>query len=191
LLGDLVSEVNGESVQIIVESSTNRSELDHAFERLGRIRNVAQQRTWLDNIESYLRFGDLGPKSVHPGSNLRGDEQELVSDYLVWRKYRFSMMVLARGFVEEMSRATDPVSGPLRRGENDSKPGVYSLYILGGVLGIGVYNLVLDKVYSDYGGIPMAHAPGSRMETGIEPVADAGPALRTGSDLAQAFFLRE
>src|SRR5216683_2416071 len=102
-----------------------------------------------------------------------------------------SMMLLGRAFSDEMSTATLSAAGPLRRGENDAKPGVYSLYVLAGVLGIQVYNLVLDKVYSDYGGVPMALAPGSRMETGIEPLADAGSALRTAADLAHAFFLRE
>jgi hypothetical protein len=190
-LGEPVNEIDPERIEIAIDATTTRSELDNAFDAVRPLITADRQRTWIANVQSYLRFGDLGPKSVHPGTNLAGDEEELVSEYLVWRKYRLSMMVLGRAFIDEMSGATVPFSGPLRSGESDAKPGVYSLYVLAETLGIQVYKLVLDKVYSDYGGIPMALAPGSRLETGAEPVADASAALRTAADLAHAFFLRE
>lgn len=178
------------SAEFALDRSTSSQAIDQSFSSLSALRANDDHSTWLRNTDSFLRFGDLGPKSIHPGTNLAGDEQELVSEYLVWRKYRMAMMVIARPFVPEMTRSTQRLTGPIRRGENDSKPGVYSLYVMAGVLGIQVYNLVLDKVYSDYGGIPMLVAPGSRMETGREPVADATRAIQTAANLAEAYFLR-
>ncbi len=57
-------------------------------------------------------------------------------------------------------------------------------------LSIRIYQLILDKIYSDYGGIPMALRPGSRIETGIEPLFDATEAVRSVANIADAYFLR-
>jgi hypothetical protein len=59
---------------------------------------------WRENVERFLQFSDLGPKSVHPGVNLAGDYQGLVSDYIIWRKYRQAMVLLGRIFTDDMAR---------------------------------------------------------------------------------------
>ena len=70
----------------------------------------------------------------------------------------------------------------------DPKPGVYSPFLSAHILNIKMYQLGIDKVHSDYGNIPMSLAPGSRLETGIEPVVDATEANKTLAQLAVMFY---
>lgn len=180
--------LGGEPVRL--RRDATRADVDEALADVVQITGGSDQAVWREAIDSYLQFGDLGPKSVHPGTNLIGEAADLVSEHLVWRKYRAQMVLLGRSYVPEMARALDEFEGPLRRGENNVRPGVYSLYLLGHQLGINLYRQILDKVYSDYGGIPMGLQPGSRIETGREPVVDAARAIQTAADLAEIFYLR-
>jgi hypothetical protein len=177
--------------RVAVASDAGRAEVDSAYGELTALAESKDQAVWRETIDSYLQFGDLGPKSVHPGINLVGESADLVSEYLVWRKYRWQMVVLGRLYVPEMARALDDFGGPLSAGQNNARPGVYSLYLLGYRIGISLYRQVLDKVYSDYGDVPMQLRPGSRIETGREPVVDAARAIQTAADLADIFYLRQ
>jgi hypothetical protein len=147
---------------------------------------------WAANVRDYERFGDFRDKCVHPGVNLRGPHAQLASEYLLLRAYRSSMILLGPIFDPDMSAAA---TGNARfRGDPDPlsvdpKPGVYSPFLLAHILGIDIYQLGLDNVHSDYGGIPMKRAPGSRLENGIEPIADATRLNRTLAELAFAFYM--
>ena len=55
----------------------------------------------------------------------------------------------------------------------DTKPGAYSVFLSAYAMNVGLYQLNIDKVHSDYGSIPMALRPGSRVENGATPVVDS------------------
>ncbi len=71
----------------------------------------------------------------------------------------------------------------------DTKPGVYSAFLSAYGLNIGLYQLGLDKVHSDYGGVPMQLSPGSRLENGANPVVDATQLNHTLAMLAGMYYL--
>ncbi len=98
------------------------------------------------------------------------------------------MILGGRAFAIEMGQAAT-VTGPLVPNSNDSKGNVYHLFVSGFVDGVMLHQLIVDKIHSDYGGIPMALAPGSRLESGIQPIVDAGEANRTCAALANALYL--
>lgn len=98
------------------------------------------------------------------------------------------MILGRRAFAIEMGQAAS-VTGPLVPGVNDSKGNVYHLFVSGVVNGVRLHRLIIDKIHSDYGGVPMAVAPGSRIETGINPVFDSTAVNRTCGDVASALYL--
>ncbi|MEY7848890.1 hypothetical protein AB7C87_06750 [Natrarchaeobius sp. A-rgal3] len=189
-LGKLSDRIDENPVEFTVDNSTTGREIDESLSPLMELQTDPDYKVYMDNLESYMRFGDYGPKSTHPGTNLIGEDAEKIADYLVWREYRIDMLTRGRPFLPEMADATDPVEGPVAATDTDSKPGVYSLFVMANELDITLYELILDKVYSDYSGIPMKQAPGSRLETGDEPVVDAKRAIKTAGDVAEAFYLR-
>jgi hypothetical protein len=70
----------------------------------------------------------------------------------------------------------------------DPKPGVYAVFWLAYLLNVEMYQLSLDKVHSDYSGVPMRLAPGSRLESGATPVVDSTRLNRAVAELAFAFY---
>lgn len=187
-LGPFDEQVDA-STTVKATADTSPSQLEESVAQFRRLQEIDTYKTWFNNVKSFQRFGDLGPKSVHPGTNLIGENSDLVAEYLVWRKYRVVMVSLGLPFDRSMVGATEDIDGPLTS-RFDAKPGVYSIYVMANTLDIGVYKLVLDKVYSDYGGVPMEFQPGSRIETGNEPVLDATPAIETIAGIAEKYYLR-
>lgn len=98
------------------------------------------------------------------------------------------MILGGRAFAIEMGQAS-AVIGPLIPNSNDSKGNVYHLFVSGFVDGVILHQLIIDKIHSDYGGVPMVLAPGSRLESGIQPIADSTEANRTCAALANALYL--
>ncbi|PSR57397.1 hypothetical protein AHMF7605_20890 [Adhaeribacter arboris] len=145
--------------------------------------------SWTQNIKVYQRFGDFRDKCVHDGTNLTGTNPKLASEYLLIRAYRSSLTFLGAVFDEDMylSAGDTLVNAdfPLKR---DPKPGVYTPFLNAYFLDIGIYKLGLDKVHSDYGGVPMKVAPGSRLENGTQPIIDSKNANVTIANLAALFF---
>jgi len=145
--------------------------------------------TWARNFQVYTRFGDFRDKCIHPGTNLVGPNRQLASEYLIIRAYRDSLILGGRVFDPEMAKggffnvweSEDPLS-------IDPKPGVYAPFLSAYILDIGMYQLGIDKVHSDYGGIPMALAPGSKLETGISPIVDSTRANQVLAELAVLFY---
>lgn len=186
-LSDRISESR---IQFTVDENTTRSEIDDHLAPLRELQSDPDHQVQLENLQSYMRFGDHGRKTIHPGTNLTGEHSDVVSDYLVWREYRVMMALHARPFLPEMTSATDPIQGPLAPEDQNAMPGVYSLFVMANELNISLYELILDKIYSDYGGVPMSQSPGSRLETGVDPVVDASRGIKTVADIAEAFYLR-
>lgn len=79
----------------------------------------------------------------------------------------------------------------LARLRTNTRPGVYNIFIGAAVNQVGVYKLGLDKVHSDYGGVPMQLAPGSRLENDAEPKADAWRCNQTLGEIANLYYLND
>ena len=162
--------------------------IEEVNDKMAPIRKVFRRfKSWNANIQTYLRFGDFRDKCVHDGTNLTGENVQLASEYILIRAYRASLIELAAIGDPEMHKIYGLKSmetGIL----SDPKPGIYTPFLSAYYLNIGIYRLGLDKVHSDYGGIPMKKAPGSKLETGIEPVYNSDRANRTLADLAAMFF---
>ena len=91
---------------------------------------------------------------------------------MIARNYRYALIIGGYTFDPQM-RVGAPTLHPEEPLSLDTKPGIYSLFLSAYAMNIGLYQLGLDKVHSDYGGIPMALRPGSRLENGATPVADS------------------
>lgn len=136
-------------------------------------------------------MGDFRDKCIHDGTNLTGLYKQLASEYVLIRAYRKSLITMGRIADPAMYKHTlggmSPMvaSNPLT---TDPKPGVYTPFLTAYISNVEVYQLGLDKVHSDYGGIPMKQAPGSRLETGASPVVDSTRLNRTLAELAFAYY---
>ncbi len=86
-------------------------------------------------------------------------------------------------------RPAKPLS--LAEWKTNTRPGVYAIFVGAAINHIAIYKLGLDKVHSDYGGIPMRLAPGSRLEDGATPVADAWRCNQTLGEVADMLYLTE
>jgi hypothetical protein len=85
--------------------------------------------------------------------------------------------------------ASQPLS--LAQGATNTRPGVYAIFVGAAINHIGIYKLGLDKVHSDYGGVPMKLAPGSRLENDATPVADAWRCNQTLGEIANQYYLAD
>ena len=155
------------------------------FEALFKQRRFS---TWSKNVQTYERFGDFRDKCIHPGINIVGSNPQLASEYIPIRAYRGSLIMIGRIFDPDMAKGGFSLSGIDNPLSIDPKPGVYMPFLSAYVLGIPIHQLGIDKVHSDYGGVPMALAPGSRLETGISPQVDSRAANQTLARLAVLFY---
>src|SRR5262249_23925274 len=131
-------------------------------------------------------------KCVHNGTNLTGPSPALASEYVLIRAYRKSLITMGRIADVDMYKHTLGTMSPMMASvplTTDPKPGVYTPFLTAYISNVEVYQLGLDKVHSDYGGIPMAVAPGSRLETGASPIVDSTRLNRTLDELAFAYYV--
>ncbi|OWT48552.1 hypothetical protein [Bacillus sp. K2I17] len=178
------------SIEFILDSKTTKEDIDNSFAPLHNVMKSKEYSTWRDNIYGILRLGNLGPKSVHPAVNLIGNNPGVVAESVTVRGYRSALILSGRAFgIDEMTTATKLMTKELSPGINNSLPGVYNYFILAYKLNISLYQLILDKVESDYGGVPMALKPGSRLETNRQPIIDATQSIKTMADIAEKFYL--
>jgi hypothetical protein len=139
------------------------------------------------NLDSYEDFGDFGPRCIHPGTNLIGNTR-LAADSIFARQYRSGLVLLGRVASPDMARgASTPTA--LSRSQTNTRAGVYGNFVGAAINNIAIYKLGLDKVHSDYGGVPMRVAPGSRLENGTDPLADAWKCNQTLGEIAKTFYL--
>lgn len=142
------------------------------------------------NLDEYEAFGDFGAKPTHPGTNLTGPNAELAGESIFVRQYRAALVLLGRVTSPDMARgAGEPLS--LAKAVSNTRPGVYAIFVGAAINHIGIYKLGLDKVHSDYGGVPMKLAPGSRLENDTSPVADAWRCNQTLGEIADMYYLSE
>lgn len=141
-----------------------------------------------ENLDAYEAFGDFGAKPTHPGTNLIGPNAALAAESIFVRQYRAALVLLGRVTSPDMVRgAASPLS--LAEAQTNTRPGVYAIFVGAAINHIGIYKLGLDKVHSDYGGIPMKLAPGSRLEDNSVPVVDAWRCNQTLGEIADTFYL--
>ncbi len=142
------------------------------------------------NLDLYEAFGDYGAKPTHPGTNLIGPNAALAAESIFVRQYRAALVLLGRIVSPDMVRgAGQPLS--LAQARTNTRPGVYAIFVGAAINHIGIYKLGLDKVHSDYGGVPMNLAPGSRLENDATPVADAWRCNQTLGEIADTFYLSD
>jgi len=146
--------------------------------------------TFRANLDAYEAFGDFGAKATHPGTNLVGPNAVLAAESIFVRQYRAALVLLGRLTSPDMAGGALPASAlSLAMAKTNTRPGVYAIFVGAAINNIGIYKLGLDKVHSDYGGIPMKLAPGSRLEDGATPVADATRCNQTLGEIANAYYL--
>lgn len=145
------------------------------------------------NVVSFLKFGNSWNNCTHSGQNLIGDYAHIAADYIKVHQGVASMILLGKIFDTKMAKNEYLKTIPSLWSEkaplsHDTLPGVYTTCILAHIANIEIYQLVLDKVHSDYGGISMKARPGSMLETGKRPVKSAYRANRTLAELAVEFY---
>jgi len=142
------------------------------------------------NLDAYEEFGDFGAKPTHPGTNLIGPNAKLAAESIFVRQYRAALVLLGRVVSPDMKRGAEaPIS--LARSVTNTRPGVYAIFVGAAINHIGIYKLGLDKVHSDYGGVPMKLAPGSRLEDDATPVAGSWRCNQTLGEIADLFYLSQ
>lgn len=91
--------------------------------------------------------------------------------------------------------AAKPFGGPkplsLLDWKTNTRPGVYAIFVGAAINHVAIYKLGLDKVHSDYGGVPMKVAPGSPLENGAVPIADAWKCNQTLGEVADILYLSD
>lgn len=172
---------------------SSRVETEKFFQSFSKELDAEKYAVFTKNVQDYQRFGDFRDKCIHPGINLTGSNPQLSSEFVMIRAYRASLIAGGRVFDNKMAKRDYLESGftlwnTSNPTEYDSKPGVYTPFLLGYILNIEWYQLGIDKVHSDYGGVPMKLAPGSKLENGIDAIVDSTRANKTLAELAIAFY---
>lgn len=187
-LGELDSRIP--AVDVVIPYTASAIDCDAALDEVMTRLQSAPFDVWAKNVQQYERFGDFRDKCVHDGTNLVGDNPQLASEYLLVRSYRASLISMGRIFDPDMKYGAAAVWTWDSALPVDPKPGVYMPFLTAYILNVGVYQLGLDKVHSDYGGIPMALKPGSRLENGAShPVVyDARRANQSLSEISRLFY---
>jgi hypothetical protein len=173
-----------------LSAATKSADITNGIDDVVAAISHQQFNRFRNNLDAYEAFGDFGAKAVHPGTNLIGPNAALAAESIFVREYRAALVLLGRITSPDMARgAGQPLS--LARAATNTRPGVYAIFVGAAVNHIGIYKLGLDKVHSDYGGVPMRLAPGSRLENDATPVADAWRCNQTLGEVADMYYLAE
>lgn len=191
-LGDLDTSLPGNPLSAEIQWNGPKSEINSVFSQFEKILQVhPRYQKFKANIIFYLRMGDFRDKCIHDGTNLTGPFPSLASEFVLIRAYRKSLMMLGRIADLDMYKHTLGGMSPMMASmplTTDPKPGVYTPFLTAYISNVEVYQLGLDKVHSDYGGIPMRLAPGSRLETGATPIVDSTRLNRALAEIAFAYY---
>lgn len=191
-IGKLDDRLPGNPLTAVISWNGKKSDINATFAKFEKIFQTANFSIWAANISSYERMGDFRDKCVHDCTNLTGPNPKLASEFHLIRAYRASLITLGRVADPHMYKHTKGGMSPLIAAmpiSTDPKPGVYSVFISAYINNIGMYQLGIDKVHSDYGGIPMQLAPGSRLENATSPVVDSTRFNRALAELAFAYYI--
>lgn len=173
-----------------IASNSKRTSLDSTYRLVRDTLSHVEFKDFLKNLDAYEGFGDFGAKPTHPGTNLIGPNARLAAESIFVRQYRAALVLLGPLTSPEMVAGAAVPSG-LAGTSTNTRPGVYAIFVGAAINHIGIYKLGLDKVHSDYGGVPMKIAPGSRLEDGAKPVADAWRCNQTLGEVADILYLSE
>lgn len=173
-----------------IRSTMKTVDVDGSFQAALEVISHPQFEHFRKNLDLYEAFGDFGAKATHPGTNLTGPNATLAAESIFVRQYRAALILTGRLSSPEMARgAITPKS--LADASTNPRPGVYAVFVGAAINEIGIYKLGLDKVHSDYGGVPMKLAPGSALENGAVPVADARRCNETLGQVANLLYLNK
>jgi hypothetical protein len=194
--GNLSSSQSNADHHFEIKKPSTIALLDSNFSKIEETIRHPEFARFLSNLDAYEEFGDFGAKPTHPGTNLVGPNAKLAAESIFVRQYRSALVLFGRLTSPEMAfGATQPFGGtkPLSLAEwkTNTRPGVYSIFVGAAINHVAIYKLGLDKVHSDYGGIPMKLAPGSRLEDGATPIADAWKCNQTLGEVADILYLSE
>lgn len=190
VLNNALTRKPGALRALSLSASSRSADIDSGIAEVVSTISHPQFKQFRDNLDAYEAFGDFGAKAVHPGTNLIGPNAALAAESIFVRQYRAALVLLGRITSPDMARgAGQPLS--LARVPTNTRPGVYAIFVGAAVNHIGIYKLGLDKVHSDYGGIPMQLAPGSRLENDAAPIADAWKCNQTLGEVADMYYLAE
>ncbi|ALA51808.1 hypothetical protein CAY60_012940 [Shouchella clausii] len=188
-LGEIDTQFNGNPLDGLINWTTESQKAQELFKNFSAIFQKAPFTQWTENVKVYERMGDFRDKCIHPGTNLTGPHRQLASEFVMIRAYRSSLTGLAPVFDADMAKGAEDLWDSQDPLSIDTKPGVYTVFLSAYILNVGIHKLGLDKVHSDYGGVPMKLAPGSKLETGINPIVDSRRANQTIAEIAYALFL--
>ncbi|KAF2280034.1 uncharacterized protein EI97DRAFT_498320 [Westerdykella ornata] len=157
-------------VDMSLDNSKNKSANEHLLAFGKDVRNAYP--TFANNVQTYLRMGDFRDKCIHHGTNLTGTNPLLAAEFIPLRNYRVSLIMSGKVMDPNMSAGASHthLTAPLN---HDNKPGSYTPFLVAYAANVVLHQLGIDKVHSDYGGIPMKLKPGSRLETGVSPLVDS------------------
>ena len=191
-LGEVDTSMPGNPLVAEIQWNGPKSEINSVFTEFEKIiQHNPRYARFKANIIFYLRMGDFRDKCIHDGTNLTGPLPGLASEFVLIRAYRKSLMMLGRIADIDMYKHTLGGMSPMMASiplTTDPKPGVYTPFLTAYISNVEVYQLGLDKVHSDYGGIPMNLAPGSRLETGATPIIDSTRLNRALAEIAFAYY---
>ncbi len=191
--GEIDASLKGNPMSANIQWNGPKSSINASFADFDRIlQDTPKFATFKDNALNYLRMGDFRDKCIHDGTNLTGPNPRLASEYLLIRAYRKSLIMLGRVIDADMYKHTLGMMSPVFGGNairTDPKPGVYTPFLTAYMANVEHYQLGLDKVHSDYGGVPMKQSPGSRLENGATPEVDATRLNRSLAEIAFAFYV--
>lgn len=184
----LAPKSSKEGSRLSLSDETTSTDIDDGLQDILRTISSSDFALFRNNLDLYEAFGDFGSKAVHPGTNLVGPNAQLAAESIFVRQYRAALVLLGRVSSPDMARGADEPQS-LAKAPTNTRPGVYANFVGAAINHIGIYKLGLDKVHSDYGGVPMELRPGSRLESDAKPLSDAWRGNQTLGEVADMYYL--
>lgn len=173
-----------------VDLHAAQSEIDSFLQPfINRLRETPYSR-FIENVRRFLKFGSLQGKCQHDGENLTGQYRDRVAEQLGYFASSVSMILLGSLFCDLSRTAVAPSFSLWEQPEPMSlvTPSIASPYLLAHVADIELYQLILDKVHSDYRGLRMKQPAGSMLENGAKAIKSAYRANQTLAEIAVLFY---
>ena len=173
-----------------IKSTMKTVDVDGSFQAALELISHPQFEHFRRNLDAYEAFGDFGAKATHPGTNLTGPNAALAAKSNFVRQYRAALILTGRLSSPEMALgAVTPKS--LADASTNPRPGVYAVFVGAAINDIGIYKLGLDKVFTVTTEVFQSARPGSALENGATPVADARRCNETLGQIANLLYLNK
>lgn len=177
--------------RIHVTRNLSARALEQKFEPLMHILKETAFSTFVGNVLRLIAFSNFQGKATHTGEFLTGDNVPEVAHHLGHFTSCGVMILMGKVFQLTHYGMSDPafslleVDAPLKFRNHI---GMYETYILAHTINVELYQLVLDKLYSDYGEVPMKPQRGSQLENGKKAFRNAYLANKTLADIAVSYY---